>query len=54
LAAARPAIGRLPEGLTRRLWLGRFRFAILAAALETWTLVAILVAISTASGVVLY
>jgi hypothetical protein len=54
LAAARPAIGLLPAELTRRLWLGRLRFAILAAVLEVWILVAILVALSTSSGVVLY
>lgn len=54
LGAARPAIDRLPAELIRRLWLGRLRFAILAAVLEVWILVAILVAISTASGVVLY
>jgi hypothetical protein len=54
LAAARPAIGRLPAELTRRLWLGRLRFAILAAVLEVWILLAILVAMATASGVVLF
>lgn len=54
LAAARPAIGRLPAELIRRVWLGRLRFAILAAVLEIWILVAIVVAMSTASGVVLY
>ncbi len=54
LAAARPAIGRLPAELSRRLWLGRSRFVVLAVVLEIWILVAIVVAISTASGVVLY
>ena len=54
LAAARPVIGRLPAELSRRLWLGRLRFVVLAVVLEIWILVAIVVAISTASGVVLY
>jgi hypothetical protein len=54
LAAARPVISLLPAELRRRLWLGRLRFAILAAVLEVWILVAILVALSTSSGVVLY
>jgi hypothetical protein len=38
----------------RRVWLGRLRFAVLAVVLEVWILVAILVALSTASGTVLY
>ncbi|HEY5488186.1 MAG TPA: hypothetical protein VIK06_11090 [Candidatus Limnocylindrales bacterium] len=54
LAMARPAIGRLPADLRRRLWLGRLTFAVLALVLEVWILVAILVALSTASGLVLY
>jgi len=54
LATARPAIGRLPAELRRRLWLGRLRFAVLALVLEVWILAAILVALSTASGLVLY
>ena len=54
LAAARPTIDRLPPDLLRRVWLGRLRFAVLAVVLEVWILVAILVALSTASGTVLY
>jgi hypothetical protein len=54
LGAARPAIDRLPPDLLRRVWLGRLRFAVLAVVLEVWILVAILVALSTASGTVLY
>jgi hypothetical protein len=54
LAAARPVIDRLPPDLLRRVWLGRLRFAVLAIVLEVWILVAILVALSTASGTVLY
>lgn len=54
LAKARPAIGRLPDQLVRRLWLGRLRFAVLAFFLEVWILVSILVALSAASGTVLY
>ncbi len=54
LTAARPAIDRLPPALLRRVWLGRLRFAVLAVLLEAWILVAILVALSTASGTVLY
>jgi hypothetical protein len=54
LAVARAAINPLPPDLLRRVWLGRLRFAVLAVVLEVWILVAILVALSTASGTVLY
>lgn len=54
LAAARSVVGPLPAELIRRLWLGRLRFAILALFMGAWILVAILVAIATSSGVVLF
>ena len=54
LAAARPTLGRLPADLVRRLWLARLRYALAAAFVGAWLLVAMLVAASSASGTVLY
>ena len=52
LAAARPAIGRLPVGLTLRLLVIRFRFAAISALFGAWLLVAVLVGLATSGGVV--
>jgi hypothetical protein len=52
LAAARPAIGRLPVGLTIRLLVIRFRFAAISILFGAWLLVAVLVGLATSGGVV--
>jgi hypothetical protein len=52
LAAARPALGRLPAGLTLQLYSIRFRFAAISALFGAWLLAAILVGMGTAGGAV--
>lgn len=52
LVAARPAIGRLPLGLALQLYSIRFRFVAISALFGAWLLVAILVGLATAGGVV--
>ena len=52
LAAARPALGRLPFGLTLQLYSIRFRYAAISALFGAWLLAAILVGLATAGGVV--
>ena len=52
LAAARPALGRLPAGLTLQLYSTRFRYAAISALFGAWLLAAILVGMGTAGGVV--
>ena len=52
LAAARPAIGRMPLGLAVQLYSIRFRFAAISALFGAWLLVAILVGLATSGGVV--
>jgi hypothetical protein len=52
LAAARPALGRLPLGLALELFSIRFRFAAISVLFGAWLLVAILVAMASAGGVV--
>ncbi len=52
LAAARPALGRLPAALTPRLALLRFRYAAVSASFGAWLLAATLIGLATAGGVV--
>jgi len=52
LAAARPGLGRLGPGLALRLWLIRLRFAALSTLIGAWLLLAVLVGLATAGGVV--
>lgn len=52
IAAARPALGRLPFGLTLQLYSIRLRFAAISALFGAWLLAAILVGLATAGGVV--
>lgn len=52
LAAARPALGRLPAALALRLWVIRFRNAVVSALFGAWLLAAILVGLATSGGVV--
>lgn len=52
LAAARPAIGRLPAPLVLRLWLIRLRFAAISALFGVWLFAALMVGLGTAGGVV--
>jgi hypothetical protein len=52
LAAARPALGRLPRALVVQLYAIRFRYAAISALFGAWLLVAILVGLATAGGVV--
>jgi len=52
LAAARPALGRLPLALSLQLYAIRFRYAAISALFGAWMLAAILVGLATAGGVV--
>lgn len=52
IAAARPGLGRMPLGLTLRMYSIRLRFAAISALFGAWLLAAILVGLATAGGVV--
>jgi len=51
-ASARLATGRPGPGSALRVWLVRFRFAVVTALFGPWLLAAILVGLATAGGVV--
>ncbi|MGD0017764.1 MAG: hypothetical protein ABSD62_00780 [Candidatus Limnocylindrales bacterium] len=52
MSAAPRSLGARSRGLARRLVRGRLRYVVGAAILAVWLLVALVVALATASGVV--